>query len=48
MYIYDVTYTYTPMVQPNAFGESFVQSQISIDYLVLYASFATFRRKKTN
>jgi len=34
------------MVQPIAFGVSFLQSHISIDDLVLKVSFATFRRKE--
>ena len=32
---------------PIAWGESFLQSRISIDDLVLYGSFATFRWKET-
>ena len=35
-------------VQPIAFGESFLQSQVSINDLVLYVSFAMFRCKETN
>ena len=34
-------------VQPIAFGVSFLQSSHSINYLVLYVSFATFRWKAT-
>ena len=34
-------------VQPIAFGVSLLQSRISIDNLVLYVSFATFRWKET-
>ena len=30
-------------VQPIAFGMSFLLSHISVDYVVLYISFATFR-----
>jgi len=36
------------MVQPVAFRGSFLQSQISIDDLLLQVSFATFRWKETN
>ena len=36
------------VVQPIAFRVSFLQSQNSIDYLILYISFATFRWKETN
>jgi len=36
------------MVQLIAFGESFLQSQVSTNHLVLFVSFATFRWKETN
>ena len=35
------------LVQPIAFGVSFLQSRNSINYLVLYVSFAAFRWKET-
>ena len=36
------------MSQSIAFGESFLQSRVSINSLVLYVSFATFRLNETN
>ena len=38
-------YTY---IQPIEFGVPHLQSQNSIDYQVLYVSFATFRSKEIN
>ena len=48
--MYTYTYAYINMyvyihVQPIAFGVSFLQSQISIDGLFLYLSFATSHQK---
>jgi len=37
----------THIIHPIVFGVSFLQSQISIDNLVLYVSFVTFRWKET-
>ena len=42
------TTVFKKQVQPSAFGASFRLAQISIDSLVLYVSFATFRWKETD
>jgi len=41
-------YSYERQIQRIAFGVSFLQSRISIDNLVLWVSFATFRCKEAN